>query len=148
MAIPDPLEALVAFLTADVDVAALVAGRVYGDEIPQAALALLATGETILQTVVIRDSGAEGSVGDASRVGWSKPRVDVFSYGETPFRAKALDLACYRALKQMVPNTQGSCRLQDATLLTGAVFLREEDTHWPLVFRSYAVAVAEDAVGP
>jgi len=148
MAIPEPLEAIVAFLTADTDVAALVAGRVYGDEIPEHVVELVADGQTILQTVVVRDSGTEGSVGDNSRVGWSRPRVDVFSYGGTPREAKALDLACYRALKQMVPNTQGTCRLQDATLLTGSIFLREEDTHWPLVFRSYAVAVAEDAVGP
>ena len=148
MAIPDPLVALVAFLKADGPVSSLAADRVFGDEIPQDQVDVVSDGQTIQQTVVIRRSGSAGSVGDNSRIRFSKPRVDVFSYGETPYQAGVLDLAVFDALKQMVPNTQGVCRLYDASLLTGPITSREQDTQWPLVFRSYAVATAEQAVGP
>ena len=145
MTMPDPLVAILTFLKADAGVAAIAATRVFGEEIPQDQVTTVATGETILQTVVVRRSGAEPSVGDASRVKFSRPRFDVFSYGETPHRAAALDLACYEALKQMEPTVQGTCRLHDAVLLSGPIAMREPDTQWPLVWRSYAVAVAETA---
>lgn len=146
MAIPDPLTAVAAFLLADASVATLAATRVYGEEIPADLVATVSDGDTIQQTVVIKRSGMGRSVGDNSRIEFSRPRFDVFSYGETPLEAASLDLACYEALKQMVPHTEGVCRMFDAALVAGPVSLREEDTQWPFTFRTYLVAVAEAAV--
>ncbi len=145
MTIPDPLVAVVAFLAADAPSLELHGGRVYGDEIPADLVELVSDGETILKTVVIRRSGMGRSVGNNSRIGHSRPRFDVFCYGETPLEAASLDLACFDALKQMVPHTEGVCRMFDATLVAGPVSLREEDTQWPLTFRTYLVSVAEVA---
>ena len=146
MAQPDPLVATVAFLRANTGVADLAATRVFGEELPPDQVEAVSNGETIQQTVVIKRAGSGLSVGDNSRVKFSRPRFDVFSYGETPFEAAQLDLACYEALKQMVPHTEGACRMFDATLVAGPISLREEDTQWPFTFRTYLVAVAEVAI--
>jgi len=139
---PDPVEAIVAFLAADATVAALVNSRVYGVELPQSQIQSMPR-----KSIVVRRSGGGGlSAGDRSRVGLSLPRMDVFSYGETPYQASRVDLAAYGALKQMVANNQGACRLLDTQLAGGPIDLREPDTQWPLVFRSYLVAAAEVAV--
>ncbi len=145
MTIPDPLVATVAFVNGDAAVTLLAAGRVYGEEIPADLVELVSDGDTILKTVVIKRSGMGRSVGNNSRIRHSRPRFDVFSYGETPLEAASLDLACFDALKQMAPHTEGVCRMFDATLVAGPVSLREEDTQWPLTFRTYLVSVAEVA---
>lgn len=146
MAIPDPLTGIVTFLTGDAGVTTLAAGRVYGEEIPTDLVELVSDADSIFKTVVIKRSGMGRSVGDNSRIKFSRPRFDVFSYGENPYEAGLLDLACYEALKQMDPHTEGTLRMFDAVLVAGPVSLREEDTGWPLTFRTYLVAVAEAAV--
>ena len=146
MTIPDPLTAVVAFLLGKTPITNLVDTRVYGEEIPEDLVPTVSDGATIQQTVVIKRSGMGRSVGDNSRIKFSRPRFDVFSYGETPSEAASLDLACYEALKQMVPHTEGACRMFDAALVAGPISLREEDTQWPFTFRTYLVAVAEVAI--
>lgn len=141
MAIPDPVAALRSFLLADADVAALAGTRIFGSELPRSEVQAMPR-----KAALIRKAGAGASVGNASRVRFSAPRMDIFCYGETPYEAARLDLAVYEALKQMEPNVQGTCRLHDAVLAGGPIDLREEDTSWALVFRSYQVATAEQAV--
>lgn len=138
MSIPDPLEAVVAFLAADVDTNALTSSRVYGVELPPSQVESMPR-----KSIVIRRSGGGPSVGDSSRIPWSLPRMDVFSYGETPYQASRVDLAAYRALKQMTPHKRGTCRLVDAQLSAGPIDLREQETPWPLVWRSYLVGAVE-----
>ena len=146
MAIPDPLTGVVAFLLGDGPIAALASTRVYGEEIPDDLVQTVSDANTVLQTVLVKRSGMGQSVGTNSRIKFSRPRFDVFSYGENPLEAATLDLACYEALKQMDPHTEGALRMFDAVLVAGPVSLREEDTGWPLTFRTYLVAVAEAAV--
>lgn len=146
MTIPDPMLAMVTFLATDAPALVLHGGRCYGEEIPEDLVELVSDSDGILKTVVIKRSGMGVSVGNNSRIQTSRPRFDVFSYGETPSEAALLDLACYEALKQMVPHTEGAARMIDAVLVAGPVSLREEDTSWPLAFRTYLVGVAEVAV--
>ncbi len=146
MTIPDPMIGMVAFLLGKTPITDLVDARVYGEEIPDDLVETVSDGATIQQTVLIKRSGMGRSVGDNSRIKFSRPRFDVFSYGETPLEAAQLDLACYEALKQMVPHTEGACRMFDVALVAGPVSLRAEDTQWPFTFRTYLVAVAEVAI--
>ncbi len=139
--IPDPVAAIVAFLQADTALTALVSTRVFGAELPRDEVSSMPR-----KCVLVRRSGIGASAGNRSRIAFSRPRMDVFSHGETPKQAALVDLAAYEALKQMEPNTRGVCRLHDATLVGGPIDLREQDTKWPLVFRSYLVAAAEVAV--
>ncbi len=145
MAIPDPLVAVVAFLLDEGTVSEFVDTRVFGAEIPADLVETISNGSTIEQTVLIKRVGLGRSVGDNSRIKFSRPRFDVFSYGETPHRASILDLACYEALKQMEPHTEGLCRMFDAVLVAGPIDLREEETQWPYSLRTYIVSVAEVA---
>jgi len=138
MSIPDPVKALRTDLLADAGVAALAATRVHGAELNRETNSVMP-----VKAVVIRKSGLGASGGNRSRVEISSPRVDVFCYGETPFEAARLDLAVYEYLKQMTPHVTNECYLLDAVLVSGPVDLREEDTSWPLVFRSYTVTAAE-----
>ncbi len=146
MSIPDPMLAMVSFLSNDAPSLALHGGRCYGVEIPEDLVPLVSDAKSILKTIVIKRSGMGASAGDRSRIELSRPRFDVFSYGETPSEAASLDLAAYDALKQMIPHTEGSCRMLDAVLVAGPVDLIEEDTGWPFTFRTYLVTVAEVAV--
>lgn len=141
MAIPDPVAALVTLLRADAGVAALAPVRVFGARLPATEVASMPR-----KAVVIRRAGAGASAGNRSRIRVSKPRCDVFAYGETPYEASRLDLACYEALKQMEAQNIGTCRIWDAVLINGPIDLTEEDTTWPIVFRTYLVAAAEVAV--
>lgn len=151
MAQSDPTAGLVAFLLAQTDVTDLLAGSyVFGDELPQkpsSIRAAIVAGETVKKHVIVKDAGLGVGPGNRSRMRWTNPRVDVFAYGETPYEAKRLDLACYEALKQMVSGVYATCLLHDAQLVSGPISLREQDTQWPFRFRSYIVAAAEEAVG-
>ena len=136
MSIPDIVAAVVAVLRAD---AAVDSDRIYYAELPHSEHAKMPR-----KNVVVRKAG--GFASDLARVRYQHQRIDVFCYGETPFEAAELELAVYDALKQMVPHTVGTCRIWDAEVSSGAVDLREQDTQWPLVFRSYVIAAAEVAV--
>ena len=146
MSVPDILAATVLFLKADADVAALIDTRVYYEEVPKQQAKAWGRGDTanVQQAVVLRRSGAIST--DKGRVGWQRQRMDAFCYGPTPFRAAEVELAVYNALKQMERNLKGDCLLQDAEVSGGALTIREPDTEWPLVLRSYVVTAAELAV--
>jgi len=136
MSIPDVVSAVVAVLRAD---AGVPIDRVYYAELPKSEHATMPR-----KNVVVRKVG--GFTADRARVRYQHQRIDIFCYGETPFEAAMLELAVYDALKQMVPHDVGTCRIWDAEVSSGAIDLREPDTQWPLVFRSYVIAAAEVAV--
>ena len=136
MTIPDVVGAVIAVLRAE-NVEA--SDRVWYAELPKSEHAAMPR-----KNVVVRKAG--GFTADRARVRYQHQRVDIFCYGETPKEAATLELAVYDALKQMVPYDEGACRIWDAEVSSGAIDLREQETQWPLVFRSYVIAAAEVAV--
>lgn len=136
MSIPDVVAAVVTVLRADAGVAI---NRVYYAELPQSEIANMPR-----QAIVVRKVG--GFTSDRARVRYQKQRIDVKCYGETPYEAAEIELAVYDALKQMEPQDVDTCRIWDAEVSSGAIDLREPDTQWPLVFRSYVISAAEVAV--
>lgn len=134
---PDVIAAVRGYLLADADVLELSAGRVYGVQIPPANIGAMPTA-----TVVVKRAGGPG---DASRIPWSRSRIDVFCYAATPSLAATLELAVFQALKLLDTALIGNAKLFDAIILTGPIDLREPDTGWPSVIRSYLVSMNEGA---
>lgn len=137
---PDPLSALITFLKADVDLAALVSTRVFGDELP--------AGQTTAmprKCVVVEPSGGTQSIGRAYQ-NYGDGRFDIKSYGETPFEAARVQLAVYGAMKALRRKTHSGVLLHWAIRSGGPLPLRDPDTDWPSRFESYQVLAAEVSV--
>lgn len=143
MSVPDIVVAVIAFLRADEAVAELAAEFIYYEELAKQRIEAWGAGMPKEEVVVVRRSGGPS---DRARIRYQRQRIDVFCYGRTPRKAADLEIAVYDALKQMVPHNEGPCRIWDAEVSSGAIALREQDTKWPLVFRSYVVSAAEVAV--
>lgn len=139
MSAADPIEALVALLRADAPLAELVVGRVYGGEIPRAAVAAMP------QRCVLLDPAGGGFIGQAFQ-DYSDIRVDVHCYGETRRDAWHVHLACRDALKQMRSQTIAGVRLLWARSAGGGVLAREPDTEWATAVSSWQVLAGETLV--
>lgn len=139
MAVPDPILAVMALLAADTDVAALVSGRVYGMELPEAddvsmpryALVVTLAGGNLLT------GGTWSEYGD--------PRFDVFAYGATRLEANQLYRAAHVALKAMTRVKHASVLLHWARPAGGPIPLRDPDTTWPYVLSTWQVLLSEVA---
>lgn len=138
MAAPDPIAALVAFLKADADVAALAGTRVFAGELPR-------TENTAMprQAVVLGPAGGGALGGGYQRYG--DGRVDAYCYGATPRESWVLYLAVHVALKQLRREVHSGVLLHWARPSAGGATGRDPETDWPLTLSSWQVLASEVA---
>jgi hypothetical protein len=134
---PDYVLGLRAFLLGTGDVIALVQERIFAPEVPQGE-----ADDMPRKCAVLRPAGG-GILTSNSYMQLGDPRIDIFSYGETPYEADRVHRAVYGALKQMRRNVQGEALLHWAKPSTAGLPLRDPDTEWPYVLSSWQVLVAE-----
>jgi len=140
--IQDSIKAIIDILKADAGITTLVGTRVFGLELPQAEAANMPR-----KAIVIQPSGGAGfGVGERDYIEHSAPRIDVFSYGETPFEAGRVRREVYDVLKQLKRTVINSTLVHWANPAGGPLPLRDPDTDWPLQFESFQVFFAERAV--
>lgn len=135
-AIPDLMAALVTFIKADVTVNTLVAGRVYGGELPREQAELMPR-----KAIHVQRSGGVG--GDSSYLDIASPRFDFFCYGETPFEAERVWRNLYAALKRMRRNVTSGVLLHHASPAGGSLPLRDPDGGWPINWQPFTVTFSE-----
>jgi hypothetical protein len=136
--ITDPMAALIRFLKADADTAAMAGTKVYGGELPDAQVQGMGQA-----CIVLRKTGGSLMPISASYVEVSDVRVDAYAYGSTPLQADRLYRCLAGALKQMRSNNQGRTRLYWARPAGGPISLREQDTEWPLTLSTWQVMWSE-----
>lgn len=139
---PDAVVALVAYLRADTQVAALAAGRVYGAELPPQEAAQMPR-----KAVVVTAAGG-GTTGPGARsyLPLGTVRVDVRCYGETQYEAMKVWRAVHGALKRLGRCPQGEALLHAAYEEAGPLQTREPEVGWPLVLSVWEALVAEMAI--
>lgn len=138
MSRPDPISSTAAFLAADSEVDAEVAGLVFGHELPTEQADLMPR-----KCLVVSGAGGFGSGG---YLPVDRGRLDLRSYGITHEEAMDVALAAHNALKTMRRTVIGDVVLYSADPSGGFLGLREPDTKWPLVLRSYLLLYDERAV--
>lgn len=147
MSVPDPIAAVVAFLAADADVAALVGtttirgalvARVFGAAIPAEEAAQMPRPAIAVS--------AAGGVAVGGYVRLQRPRIDVKCYGRTHHEAMAVHLAAYAALRYLYRRAQGAAFLHNAVLVGGPLELVDPHTDWPLVSSTWNVLASDLAL--
>lgn len=138
----DIVAALVAILKADAAVAALAGDRVHGIELPAGEAAAMPG-----KGVVVRPAGGISPVGGyAEHTGG---RVDVISWGETPYEAERLAGAVYLALKgqrrAVVATGAGDVLVHWIEEAGGRLSLRDAETDWPAAVQPFQVFYAARA---
>ena len=131
----DIIAALLSFLNADDDVAALVNGRIYAGELPRSE-----TEHMPRKVAVLRYSGG---IEDNSFVPVSRPRIDITSYGESYHEAGKVDRAIFSALKALDRQTVDTVLLHGIALSGGPIMLKDPQTGWPYQWRSTTVTADE-----
>jgi hypothetical protein len=134
----DVLAALRTVLLADDGVAALCGTRVWAAELPKAEVTNMPRAN-----VVLAHAGGFERMATDPRV---RPRVDVYSYGETFFSAGQLDRAVYDALKALRRRKVGEALIHGVALAGGPIQLRDSDAGWPVLVTSVSVATDERAI--
>ncbi len=139
---PDPVEALVVYLRADAEVAAMVVGRVYGAELPPQEAAQMPR-----KAVVVTAAGG-GATGPGARsyLPLGTVRMDVRCYGETQYEAMKVWRAVHRALKRLGRQVQGQALVHAVYEEAGPLQTREPEVGWPLVLSVWEALVAEMAI--
>ena len=133
MAEADIITAIVSALKADGNVAGLAADRVFGGELPKSE-----TAQMPRNCIVVKPSGgisiAAGSFSDHDT-----QRLDLFSYGATPFEAEALRRASRRALVNIRRQVVERCLIHWIEPAGGFTAGRDPDADWPTAFQSFQV---------
>jgi hypothetical protein len=136
--IADSLSALVAYLSAQAEVSGLVAGRVYGAELPAVEVPSMPR-----HVILVRWAGGSGTLVQARL---HSGRVDVWSYGITPFEANRLWRSVYPALKSLDRRVYAQTLLHGLREAGGPMNVREPATEWPAVIQSWQILAADVAV--
>lgn len=131
---------LVAYLKADVDVALLVATRVFGGELPAGQTAAMPR-----KAIVLRASGGVSLTGD-SHVEHDSQRVDLFAFGETPHEAARVATTAALALRRLRRGVYGGVLIHWVNPASGRSSGREPQTEWPREFQSFQALHALEAI--
>ena len=137
----DHLKGVIEILEADTPLTDLVSTRIFGAELPRAEVDSMKR-----KCVVVKYSGSPGGPGSADYTRLFEFRVDVLSYGETPFEADKVRRAVYVVFKELSRKAQSSTLFHRAVHSGGPIQVRDNDTDWPFVFDSFDVLAAEEAV--
>ncbi len=127
----DIISALRLVLLADETLNALVGERVFGVELPPAEAASMPR-----QCVVLKPSGGP-AFQPGSYIEHAYQRIDVFSYGETPFEADAVRDAVHTALRQLRRGVTGGTLIHWVQSAGGWASQRDADADWPMAWQSF-----------
>lgn len=133
MAEADIIKAITEVLKTDGNVAGLAETRVFGGELPGEEAAFMPR-----NAVVIQPSGGV-SLAAGSFLNHDTQRLDLFSYGATPFEAEALRRLCRRALVNVRRRIVSGCLIHWIEPAGGFFAGRDPDAAWPRAFQSYQV---------
>jgi hypothetical protein len=129
----DLIGALVDVLKADGNVAAVVAARVFGGELPKDE-----TKSMPRQAIVLKPSGGV-SIAAGTFMEHDTQRVDALCYGATPLEANALGSVCRRALTSIRRRVVSGCLIHWAEPAGGVSARRDQITQWPVAFQPFQV---------
>jgi hypothetical protein len=132
----DPIGALVAALLADADVAAIVATRGFGGELPAEETAAMPR-----PAFVIRASGGVPLTG-GSFVEADAQRLDVYAYGRTQRQASQLADLIALKLRRIRRSIIGGTLIHWVNSAGGYTSGRDPETDWPRAWRSFQVFFA------
>ncbi len=139
MSAVDPVAAIRTVLLADTAVAALVAARIYGAEIPESV-----TDEMPQAAIVVNPAGGSAFPGGGFQR-YGAQRIDLWCHGVTLGEAWDVYLAAYEALKQMRSHIVGGVALKTVTVASKGVLARDPVTQWPTALSSWIVFAGEAA---
>ncbi|MEO1490364.1 MAG: DUF3168 domain-containing protein [Pseudomonadota bacterium] len=134
------ITALRAFLLADPPCNAITDGRIFGGRLPAAESAAMPRRAIVVTKAGGTDLFAGGYVEHATA------RVDVRSYGETPFEAERVNRAIVLALKRLRRSVHAGVLLHWANSAGGAIPTTEPGTEWPLETQAFQIAYALNEV--
>lgn len=135
---PDPVEAVLAFLGADTDIAALISTRAFGGELPEAEQPSMPQ-----LCLVVREAGG-GLLGTGYEQ-FTDIRFDVLTFGATRPEASELWRAVHVAMKRILRVKVGGMLLHWAKQSGGPTPVRDPDTQHPYVVSSWQVLISEVA---
>ncbi len=135
----DIVGAVVTFLKADAGVAALVATRVFGLELPAAEAASMPR-----KGVVVASSGGS-SFAAGSFIDHDTQRLDLFSFGETLFEAGRVRSAVSDALRGLRRGKIGTTLVHWIEPAGGWASQRATKLEWPRAFQSFQALYALEA---
>lgn len=133
---PDPITALVEFLSDDEAITARAAGRVFGGELPES------ENDSMPRAAVVISPAGPPTMGLAFQR-YSDLRVDVDCYGATPSEAFDLYRDVKSALKNLSGATYNEMRLYWCRQSAGPSEGRDPDTDWPMSLSSWQVLHSE-----
>jgi hypothetical protein len=140
--IQDPIKAIIDILKANAAVTTLVGTRVFGLELPRPEAASMPRKAIVIQA----SGGGVFRVGSSDYIKHSDQRIDIFSYGETPFEAQKVRREVVDVLKQAKRQVINGTLIQWINRAGGSLALRDPDTDWPVCFESFQLFFAETAV--
>lgn len=131
MAEADIIGAIMARLNDDAVVSGLVAGRVFGGELPDTETALMPRA-----AIVLRPSGG-ASLAAGSYVEHDTQRFDSLAYGATPSEANKLARRVRRVLTKTRRQVVSGCLIHWIEVAGGFSAGRDKDAAWPIAFQSF-----------
>ncbi len=172
MAVPDPYAAMRKILLGEASITTLLLPQsaltgltvapIFALSYPRKVAGAAVTGYTghdwaallnqkAIRMVLITASGRVTSGGDASRAPWSRPRMDIQSFGRTEGDAMTLHLTIEAFLKQLANKraalTGGSALIRDCTIEGGPLGpFPDPETDAPEVVGIYAASFVEQFV--
>jgi hypothetical protein len=123
---PDPVVAVLDYLKADPDIAALVADRAFIQSLPEEEARHMPRA-----CVVIRRSGGRMPANHSQQIAL---RVDVRTYGRDSEEVSLLQGGVIRALQNLEPQDRENSRIYNLTMSSGPSYAEEPDTNWPFEF--------------
>lgn len=137
MSEPADLEAgLVAYLAAQATLAALVDGRIYGEQLPPDQTASMPR-----PAIVIKASGGVSTTG-ASKLEHDTQRVDVFAFGRTPHEASGVLRQAAHELRHLERGVYGGVGIYWVNRAGGLLSTREPGTEWPRASQAFQALYA------
>lgn len=135
-AVADPVGAVVALLLGDADVAALVATRGFGGELPASE-----TDDMPRAAFVVKASGGVAINGQGFAE-YDSQRVDLYAFGATPAEAAGLADLCGLKLRRARRQVAAGTLVHWVQSAGGFSSGREPVTDWPRAWRSFQVCTA------
>lgn len=134
--VPDSLDALIAYLMSDTDIAALAGDSIWPGEIPQSEV-----GDMPKYAVNCAWAGQ-----GYEEQHLQKPRMDITCSGPTQKQARSLYLAVYQALINLKRDNSAEALLHNAEQASGPIGGREPNTDWPIVWSSWVLRVSQQKI--
>ena len=133
--VQDGIGAMVALLSADSTISALLSTRVYGLELPRSE-----ADNQPRKAIVINSAGG---IGESSYRDVFKYRLDFVCYGETPFEAYETFRTLRAVLREIEKGVTSSTFIYGAEHSAGPFSFRDTETKWPHTIDTWLVKVQD-----